>query len=117
MLRRAILLLLLTALACGPVWSLPDLDGTEGRRVQIALEMAARGDWLVPTLGGEPTWAKPPLHYWLLGACHAVFGADPWSMRVPSVVLLFASALLAGELLRRWFGARAGWVEIGRAHV
>lgn len=107
---RALLLLVITIVGCWPAWSRLDWDGTEGRRVQIALEMARAGDWMVPMLGGEPTWAKPPLHYWLLGASRALFGDSGLAMRLPSVLGVFAAALLAGELLRRWFGARAGWI-------
>jgi 4-amino-4-deoxy-L-arabinose transferase-like glycosyltransferase len=109
-LARALILLCLCLLACWPQWCLPELHGTEGRRIQIALEMAQRGDWLVPTLGGQPTWAKPPLHYWLLGGLSEWFGASTWVMRLPSVVGLWAAALLAMELLRRWFGSRTGWI-------
>lgn len=107
---RALLLLVVTLFACWPMWSLPDLDGTEGRRVQIALEMLRSGDWLVPSLGQEPTWAKPPLFYWLLALCEHWLGSSWWCMRLPSVLGAWAAALLAGELLRRHFGAHAGWL-------
>lgn len=110
MLVRALILLCFTLLACWPQWCLPDWHGTEGRRIQIALEMAQSGDWMVPTLGGMPTWAKPPLHYWLLGVGSEWFGTNPWSMRLPAVLGLFAAACMAMELLRRWFGREAGWV-------
>ncbi len=110
MLTRALVLLVTTIAGCWPMWGLPDWDGTEGRRVQIALEMARANDWMVPMLGGEPTWAKPPLHYWLLGAARACFGDGQLALRLPSVLGAFAAALLAGELLRAWFGARAGWI-------
>ena len=113
-LSRALILLVLTLVACWPQWSVPDWHGTEARRVQIALEMATSGDWLVPTIGGQATWAKPPLHYWLLGGLAKVFGADPWVMRAPAVLGLFGAALLAMELLRRWFGTAAGrWGALG----
>lgn len=110
MLTRALVLLLLTAIACLPVWMLPELDGTEGRRVQIAVEMVERGDWLVPTLGHEPTWAKPPLHYWLLATILQCLGDHPMLLRLPSVLGAWFAAWLAGELLRRWFGPVAGWI-------
>lgn len=110
MLVRALILLVVTLVGCWPTWSMPGWEGTEGRRVQIAIEMANSGDWLVPTLGGQPTWAKPPLHYWLLGALVRWFGESFVVMRLPSVLAAFAAALLAGELLRRCFGASAGWV-------
>ena len=109
MLFRAILLVLLVFLGCLPQWSIPDWQGTEGRRIQIALEMARSGDWLVPTLGGEPTWAKPPLHYWLLGGMSELFGDSVWSLRFPAVFSVAAASLLALVLMRRWFGDRAGW--------
>ncbi|MCU0863572.1 MAG: glycosyltransferase family 39 protein [Planctomycetes bacterium] len=110
MLLRGLLLLLLTMVACWPTWSLPDWDGTEGRRVQIALEMLGRGDWLVPTLGHEPTLAKPPLHYWLLAAVQQWLGNDRLWLRLPGLLSAAAAAWLCGELLRRWFGARTGWI-------
>lgn len=110
MLTRALVLLLFTAIACLPAWMLPELDGTEGRRVQIAVEMVERGDWLVPTLGHEPTWAKPPLHYWLLATILQCLADHPMLLRLPSVLGAWFAAWLAGELLRRWFGPSAGWI-------
>ena len=110
MLPRAFVLLVVTLVGCWPAWGLPDWEGTEGRRVQIAIEMANSGDWLVPTLGGQPTWAKPPLHYWVLGGLVRCFGENFVLLRLPAVLAAFAAALLAGELLRRRNGASAGWV-------
>lgn len=110
MLWRALILSVVTVVGLLPSWGSPEWQGTEGRRVQIALEMVRSGDWMVPLIGGQPTWAKPPLHYWALGACAKLFGEGVWSMRLPAVVFVFTSALLAMELLRRWFGARAGWL-------
>lgn len=110
MFLRALLLLVLCLLACWPQWGLPDWTGTEGRRLQIADEMLHDGDWLVPTLGGQPTWAKPPLHYWVLAGCMRWAPRDPWLLRLPSVLSLWLAAVVAMELHRRWFSAAAGWV-------
>lgn len=106
---RALLLLCITIVGALPAWLLPGWEGTEGRRVQIAMEMVRSGDWMVPTLGGQPTWAKPPLHYWQLGTMIEWFGAQPWATRLPAVLATFVAALLAMELLRPWFGRSAGW--------
>ena len=110
MLIRALILLCATFLALLPSWLRADWDGTEGRRVQIALEMLRGDNWMIPMLGGEPTWAKPPLHYWLLMICEKWLGGGYMVLRLPAVLGVFASALLGGEILRRWFGATAGWV-------
>ncbi len=108
--RAALLLLLVTLVACWPHAQLADWTGTEGRRVQIALEMARSGNWMVPTLFGEPTWAKPPLHYWLLAGCERWFGSGYLSMRLPSLLLVWLSATLAFCLHRRMFGVAAAWL-------
>lgn len=105
---RLLLLFLLVALGSAPMLLFPDWHGTEGRRVQIAYEVVQNGDWLVPTLGFEPTWAKPPLHYWLLGAM-SLLGHEYWLLRLPAVLGVFAAAWLAQRLLQPWFGAAAGW--------
>lgn len=110
MLIRALLLLLAAVAVLLPTWLRPDWDGTEGRRVQIALEMLRGDSWMIPLLGGEPTWAKPPLHYWLIMLCHEWLGSDYLALRLPGVVGAWLSAFVAGELLRRWFGAAAGWM-------
>lgn len=110
MLTRALLLLALTLVAALPSWLRGDLDGTEGRRIQIGLEMLRSGDLLMPTLGGQPTWAKPPLHYWLIAAFAWVFGDGHAALRLPGVLALWATALVGGELVRAWFGPRAGWI-------
>ena len=103
------MLALLLAIGSLPMLLFPDWHGTEGRRVQIALEMAQSGDWLVPTLGWQPTWAKPPLHYWLLGGM-SLLGHQHWLLRLPAVLSALAAALLARRLLRRQFGEVAGWI-------
>jgi 4-amino-4-deoxy-L-arabinose transferase-like glycosyltransferase len=109
-LARALLLLCVTVVGLLPAWSMPELQGTEGRRLQIALEMVQSGDWMIPTIGGQPTWAKPPLHYWLLATCAELFGSGTWSVRLPSVLMAFLAAFCAMELLRPWFGGRVGLV-------
>jgi 4-amino-4-deoxy-L-arabinose transferase-like glycosyltransferase len=106
---RGLLLFCVSVVGALPAWILRGWEGTEGRRVQIALEMLRSGEWMVPTLGGQPTWAKPPLHYWILGGIFEWLGCDTWTARLPAVLLTFAAAFTAMELLRPWFGHRAGW--------
>lgn len=114
--RIALTLLAVTLAALLPHALLADWSGTEGRRVQIALEMVRSGNWMVPTLFGEPTWAKPPLHYWLLGICARWFGTGWLSLRLPSIAMVWLLALLAFWLHKRVFKLGAAWtVALGVA--
>jgi 4-amino-4-deoxy-L-arabinose transferase-like glycosyltransferase len=108
-LRAGFLLLVVAVLAYWPALHHSTWEGTEGRRVQIAVEMSASGDWIVPTLGGEPTFAKPQLYYQVLALVERMFGSDQVAMRVPSIVAIW----LAGPfLLFRLAGKVAGaWVS------
>src|SRR4051794_41231846 len=54
---------------------------------QGAREMLARGDLLVPTIGGRPWLEKPPLAHWLVASAGwAAGGVDQAVARVPSAV-------------------------------
>ena len=52
------------------------LEPDEGRYAQIPKEMLDRGEWVVPTLQGEPYLDKPPLMYWLVALSYAAFGVS-----------------------------------------
>ena len=45
----------------------PLLGPDEPRYTRVAVEMHRAGEWVTPTLQGEPWLEKPPLFYWLAG--------------------------------------------------
>jgi 4-amino-4-deoxy-L-arabinose transferase-like glycosyltransferase len=76
---------------------------------QGAREMLARGDLLVPTIGGRPWLEKPPLAHWLVAvAGWAAGGVDEAVARVPSAVAGTALAVGVALLASRRFGAGVG---------
>jgi 4-amino-4-deoxy-L-arabinose transferase-like glycosyltransferase len=69
--------------------------GEETRRVQIAREMEASGDYLTPRLQGAPWPSKPPFFYWTLVFFIKISGSlDPWVLRLPSALATLSTALL-----------------------
>jgi 4-amino-4-deoxy-L-arabinose transferase-like glycosyltransferase len=86
-------------------------DPDESAYAESVREMAARGDWLVPHLYGEPLLDKPILFYWAVGASFRLFGETELAARLPSVlaalVLLLAVRRL-GFLIYR--SETAGWI-------
>ena len=104
-----------------------EIKGEEGRRILPAVTMLETGDYLVPQVGSEPYFRKPPLVNWLVAASFKLTGIrNEWTARLPSVlsVLLVGFAFLVvarpvlgahGSLFAAliWL-ANAGMVEKGR---
>ena len=71
-----------------------EIKGEEGRRILPAVTMLETGNYLVPQVGGEPYFRKPPLVNWLVAASFKLTGVrDEWTARLPSVVCVLAVAL------------------------
>jgi 4-amino-4-deoxy-L-arabinose transferase-like glycosyltransferase len=66
----------------------------EPRYAQIAREMLARHDWIVPTLNGSPWLEKPALLYWKMMSSYAIFGVSDWAARIPAA--FHAAAVVFG---------------------
>src|SRR5215472_4521894 len=56
----------------------------EPRYAQIAREMFARHDYIVPTLNGQPWLEKPVFAYWKMIAAFRLFGVFDWVARLPA---------------------------------
>lgn len=56
----------------------------EPRYAQIAREMFARHDYIVPTLNGQPWLEKPVFVYWKMIAAFRLFGVYDWAARLPA---------------------------------
>jgi 4-amino-4-deoxy-L-arabinose transferase-like glycosyltransferase len=100
------LLLILPGLLLYPCLSFHLFEPDEGRYAQIPSEMLARGDWVVPTLQGEPYLDKPPLFYWCVMLSFAVFGCHDWAARLIAALLTHATILVSYALGRRLLGPR-----------
>jgi 4-amino-4-deoxy-L-arabinose transferase-like glycosyltransferase len=121
---------LLLALPLAGLGTMPLFDVDEGAFAEAAREMVASGDWLHTTLNGTDRFDKPIGVYWLQALAIALFGAEPWAVRLPSALALaamaWATAVHLGRLgdaaLRPWAWTAAamlvtslGFGVIGRA--
>ncbi len=94
-----------------PAWVLPAilllatcgwlglLEPTETRYAEIAREMMASGNWLIPRLDGIAHFHKPPLAYWAAAAGMSALGQNEWGARlgvaVAAAFMLWATAGLS----------------------
>jgi 4-amino-4-deoxy-L-arabinose transferase-like glycosyltransferase len=75
----------------------------------IVHEMATRGEWVVPTLNGQPYLEKPPLFYLMaVLCCRAAGDFAPWALRLPSALMAIGTVAWVSWLGCRLQSARAG---------
>lgn len=114
-----LLLLAWAAFALASIWLRPLWPVDETRYVGVAWEMWLRGDFLVPTINGEPYSHKPPLLFWLIHLGWAVFGVNDWWPRLVAPLCALGSLFLLQHLARllwpaeRDVHAAAAWVLCG----
>ena len=71
-----------------------EIKGEEGRRILPAVAMIESGNYLVPQVGSEPYFRKPPLVNWLVAASFQLTGIrNEWTARLPSVLSVLCVAL------------------------
>jgi 4-amino-4-deoxy-L-arabinose transferase-like glycosyltransferase len=103
------ILILLPAVLLYPTRSFPLLEPDEGRYAQIAREMLLRGEWVVPTLQGEPYLDKPPLLYWLTRISYSLFGVSETSARLFPALAVHGAILIVYLIGRRSLGERSAF--------
>ena len=73
----------------------------EPRDAEVGREMLQSGDYLVPTLAGEPFLEKPPLAWWAMAGFYHVFGVSDGVARSASALAGVLTLLLVFDLMRR----------------
>jgi len=81
----------------------------EARVLLTAAEMNRTGSWLVPTVGGEGRWEKPPLYVWSVKLTSFFFDGEvtPLVGRIPGAACMLLVVMLgAWWALARRFGIK-----------
>jgi 4-amino-4-deoxy-L-arabinose transferase-like glycosyltransferase len=104
---------LLLVLWCGALFfyglGAGELWRTEGLRAIIAAGFLDSGNWVVPTLYGEPLFTKPPGMYAAIAFLSwPVGGVTEWTARLPSALGATAVVFLFYWYFGRQLGRRAG---------
>jgi len=73
--------------------------------------MLETGNWLVPQVGSEPYYRKPPLVNWLVALSFWITGhRNEWTARLPSVLCVLAVALAFVTVARASLGANGSLI-------
>jgi 4-amino-4-deoxy-L-arabinose transferase-like glycosyltransferase len=88
-----------------------EIKGEEGRRILPAIAMLETGNYLVPHVGSEPYFSKPPLINWLVAASFKITGSrNEWTARLPSALCVLAVALAFIAVSRASLGPRGSLI-------
>jgi 4-amino-4-deoxy-L-arabinose transferase-like glycosyltransferase len=88
-----------------------ELYRNETLRAIIAREMLRTGNWIVPTLYGQPLFTKPPGMYVAIALCSLPLGmVTEWTARLPSALAATACVFLTYWFFSRQLDRRAGIV-------
>src|SRR6058998_3000829 len=83
------------------------IKGEEGRRILPAIRMLDTGNYIVPQVGSNPYFRKPPMVNWLVAASFQFFGVrSEWTARLPSAVAVLAVAIAFVTVARPSLGPR-----------
>lgn len=99
--NHSLLLLLIGLVFAGSLVlasSFPLIDPDEGRNAEVAREMLAIGDWVIPHLAGMPYLDKPPGLFWAEALAFRVFGVSPLAARLPAAVAAAVILWMLGGL-------------------
>ena len=86
------------------------LDPDEGRNAEVAREMAASNDYLLPHLEGLPYLDKPVVYFAAAALAMEILGPTETAARLPAYLFTLATIALIVAFARRHWGADAGWL-------
>jgi 4-amino-4-deoxy-L-arabinose transferase-like glycosyltransferase len=92
----------------GSAFSPAILDDADATHAEAAREMLVRGDYVTLHVNGIRYLEKAPLPYWTVAFFYRTLGVSEFATRLPNVLAVLLTALLAMTWGRRAFGPRAG---------
>src|ERR1043166_19868 len=87
------------------------IKGEEGRPILPAVEMLKTGNYVVPQVGSNPYFRKPPLVNWLVALSFKIFGVrNEWTARLPSAFAVLAVAIAVVTVARASLGPKGSMI-------
>lgn len=86
------------------------LTGHESVQPETSREMYQGGDWIIPTMGGDPWLERPPIPSWFICGVYAVVGVPNSDAvaRIAAILVAVPIVLLVAGIGSRLYGRDAG---------
>src|SRR5438874_9646536 len=103
--KSLLIVLLIWAAIYLPALGSLAIKGEEGRRILPAIRMIETGNYIVPQIGSNPYYRKPPLVNWLIAISFRLFCArNEWTARLPSALAVLSVAVAFAGVARASLG-------------
>ena len=112
--KKIILILSLFLPALTAIWGISDkaMENHECFVSITAREMLQNKDWVLPTCNGQLRLEKTPLSYWLVAGLGKITGKiDDFTVRFPSALSAFLSALAILYFVKQWLAPRVAIIS------
>jgi 4-amino-4-deoxy-L-arabinose transferase-like glycosyltransferase len=87
------------------------IKGEEGRRILPGVRMLENGNYVVPQIGSNPYYRKPPLVNWMVAGSFKIFGVrNEWTARLPSALAVLAVAIAFVTVARASLGPKGSTI-------
>ncbi|MEN6625078.1 MAG: hypothetical protein ABFD69_02500 [Candidatus Sumerlaeia bacterium] len=96
------------ALIAPPAFLRPMQTPDEGRYAEVARETLAAGNWLTPTLNGQPHLTKSPVYTDLVAMVFKIFGASTFTSRLVSIAAFVGLLVFSMLWAQKHGGPAAG---------
>jgi hypothetical protein len=104
----ALLAALTLAVYLGSAWTPALLDDADSGHAVVSKEILERGDWVTFYINGVRYLEKAPLLFWTGAIACTFLGINELATRLPLVLAVLGTVLLAAAFARRVGGDRAG---------
>ena len=88
----------------------PLFDPDEGRNAEVAREMAATNDYLLPHLDGLPYLDKPVVYFAAAAAAMELLGPTETAARLPAYLFTLATLVVVFWFAAKRWGRDTGWL-------
>jgi len=88
----------------------PLFDADEGRNAEVAREMAATNDYVMPRLDGLPYLDKPIVYFAAEALVMEILGPTEFAARLPAYLFTLATAAVLFFFARRVWGGDTPWI-------
>ncbi|WP_075590068.1 ArnT family glycosyltransferase [Labilibacter marinus] len=100
--------LIIAALIVYVIGLFPEVGIDSAKYAAVSRAMFESGDWMTPTIHGDPYLHKPHLIFWLSSISFHIFGMSLFAFKLPTLLFSIASVYALFKTTKLFYGCQVG---------